>query len=315
MKQIGLLTILQSSSAFAKASADFSDIKRRRTLARGAPLNLPCLLIGWIFFKLFLSLAMAQEPVMNVHFVDVGYADAILIEWPGGQTMLIDAGDRAHAERLADYLRSYEIERIDTLMITHPHDNHFGGAPLLMRSWPIEKVFTNADTQREGQNRVAGYNELIGEIQAASIPVAVLKQDDRVPLDLEDAEITVLHPPAIDGSINENAIVLWLTYGETAFLLTADIQPEQQEAVLDRYPQIMSADVVLVPHHGGKISERFARAFGPETIFVVSTGENPYGKPFADELNKLKGRIYRTDIHGVLVVSSDGTSLTVTHEE
>ena len=93
--------------------------------------------ISLLAFFSFVASAVAQgETTLRVHFIDVGYADAILLEFspPAGRglpadttTMLVDAGDAKHSSRLISYLKSHQIKKIDTVVITHPHQNHFGG--------------------------------------------------------------------------------------------------------------------------------------------------------------------------------------------
>lgn len=90
------------------------------------------ILTGDLFFK---------PGTLRVHFIMVGYGDAILIELPGKKNVLIDAGTQKYAPALLDYLRSRNIFEIDTAILTHPHDNHFGGFVDLLGAFKINRFF------------------------------------------------------------------------------------------------------------------------------------------------------------------------------
>ena len=79
------------------------------------------------------------------------------------------------------------------------------------------------------------------------------------------------------------------------------------------FPEIIAADCIQIPHHGGKLSDNFIELAG-EKVLIMSTGENKYGKPFEKEIAKIKGQVYRTDRHGTIVVESNGYNLKVSHE-
>ena len=247
---------------------------------------------------------------MKILFIDIGYGDAILIELPDGEKVLIDAGSAQHAGRLVKYLTDHKIKNIQTAVVTHPHENHFGGFLSLVKECVIGKFYVNGDDQRAER----GYDGLIKEITRKQIPVAALKEGDELVLAGGEVRFLVLHPSALEGEINENAVVFWVTFNETSFLLTSDIQQPQQEAILARYPQVKSADIIQVPHHGGRISDRFAESFRDDALLIVSTGTNEYGKPFVEELDKLKGKVLRTDLHGSIVLKSDGRHVRVVNE-
>ncbi len=258
----------------------------------------------------FLSFSCAAQDIVNVHFIDVGYGDAILLELPDGETVLIDSGDNLHADYLRKYLSSRNIDLFEAMILTHPHKNHFGGFSSLIRKWPVKKFYINGDVKHADK----GYKKLIRQVNEEEIPVVILREGDELATKNADIHLSVLHPSEIKGSANENTLVLLLTFKNTSFLLTSDIYKRQQKFLPDGYPKITSANVVQVPHHGGKIAERFAAAFDKNTIFVVSTGGNQYNKPFIEELDKLKGEIFRTDLLGAILLTSDGDHIEVTHE-
>lgn len=246
---------------------------------------------------------------LTVHFLEVGYADSILIQFPDGTAALIDAGgpEEDAGPRAEEYLKKHGVGRLEWVLITHPHDNHYGGVGHLARRGFVEQVFING--QHDGADET--YAPLLDELRGRGIPIGEVKAGDALPAP-EGVKFAVLHPTHLAGGINENSVVTWLTYGGNGFLFTSDIQAPQQAELIFRYPKIRFADVVQIPHHGGKLADGFLGIFSRETVFVVSTGKNPYGKPLAVQWRNREGRVLRTD-RGAVVCVSDGERLKVRH--
>lgn len=254
--------------------------------------------------------SLASQHSAYIHFIDVGYGDAILIELPDDKTILIDAGDQEHVNYLIEYLSALKIDDLDAVILTHPHKNHFGGFFSLIKKWPVKRFYINGDARHAEK----GYEDLVDLFHRKKIPIVILREGDELSLENEEIHLAVLHPSALGRSTNENTLVFLLTVENTSFLLTSDIYERQQDELLERYPEVKSADAVQVPHHGGKITERFAGSFGNHTIFIVSTGANKHGKPFTEEMDKLKGKVFRTDVYGTILLKSDGNSVEVYYE-
>ncbi len=251
------------------------------------------------------QLASAEPSPLRIHFLNVGYADSILVELPDGRIVLIDGGDLDDGARLSDYLKAHRVRNIDALIITHPHVNHFGGLFAILEEIPIQRVFVNGDTRVEEP-----YFELLELIELRDVPIRTLKQGDQIENLPEEVQLSVLHPRTFTEDANNNSLVLKLSYGNTSFLLTADIGPTVQEDLIKQDAERLAADVIQIPHHGGPISTAFSEAFSDVT-FLISTGKNEWALPRADELNKLKGDILRTDRDGTILLESDGQNVTI----
>ena len=276
-------------------------------------------------YGILLGLVLATVPTqadvrpLRAHFIDVGYADAILFEFPDATTMLIDAGDaqdsssRSHRSpegeeptgRLISYLKSHQIQKIDTVVITHPHRNHFGGLRKVAGRIPVARLFHNGDPNEE-----KGYAALLDYLKRKQVSIAVLRRGQTLEHLPDSVTVEVLNPPDLNDSPNDNALELWIKHGKVSLLLLADIGPARQDALLAAFPDIRQADCVQVPHHGGPLSDAFIEAFQGKT-FIISTGPNRWGLPHEDQLRKLNGTVYRTDRDGTLVVESDGNALKV----
>ncbi len=241
----------------------------------------------------------------RIYFVDVRYGDAIFMELPflaGG--LLLDAGSAKHASRLIAFLKAKDIHNIHTAIITHPHENHFGGLREVALQMPIGRLLHNGDS-----NAQEGYASLLNDLQHKKIPTAILRRTQSIK-DLSIVTLDVLNPPDLSGSPNDDAIVLWIKYGKTSVLFLSDVGMQRQKELLRLFPEIRQADCVQIPHHGGPLSDEFIEAFQGK-IFIVSTGPNPWGTPHEERLEQLGGTIYRTDRDGTVMIESNGHSLKV----
>ena len=250
--------------------------------------------------------AQAQDPLLRVHFMDVGYGDAILVQSPHGHTTLIDAGDAAHAPELRDYLRKQGLGRLDRAVLTHPHKNHFEGFSGLLQEFPIGEFVINGDRK----NAEDGYEGLLQDLKQNGIPVRVARSGQTLLKEEHGLMMQALNPTRLSRDIHDDVIVLLLRYRHNVVLLTSDLSVAQQKIILREHSEVRDADVVQVPHHGGKLDDIFTEAL-QNKIFVVSTGKNGQGKPFAVELQKLRGRVHRTDASGTIEIVGDGERIWV----
>ncbi len=264
-------------------------------------------------FILFFSINASADPntdpskenVLRVHFLSVGYADAILIELPNSETMLIDAGDREDALKIIKCLQKLRIKKIDYAIITHPHTNHFGGFSKIIDKFRVGRLFTNGETSGD-----AGYTKLLSKIEKQNILHQTLKAGDIISTDNPDLSIQILNPSGLLGSPNENSIVTYVRFGKTSFLFTADITQKQFGDIITLHPETKNSDVLQIPHHGDTLSDD-ATSLLKNKFFVISTGKNRWGIPKKSDLDKLNGKILRTDKDGIITLESDGDSVSI----
>ena len=128
--------------------------------------------------------------------------------------------------------------------------------------------------------------------------------------------LEILHPETLSGNPNEDSIVLKVLHGQIVILLPGDVGTKTQQELVEVYGQRLKADLIKLPHHGSDALASFVRAVQPRYA-ILSIGPNPYGAPDdqALELVRASGaRVFRTDRHGSITVTSDGHSLQVSTE-
>ncbi|ABN57640.1 MULTISPECIES: MBL fold metallo-hydrolase [Methanoculleus] len=244
-----------------------------------------------------------------VHFIDVGQGDSILIEFRD-KTMLIDAGERGMGERVIAYLDERNVETLDVVVATHAHSDHIGGLSDVISAYPVGRFVDAAQP-----HPTATYENLLVLVEDLGIPYTAAERGQSVALD-PDLEILILNPGAEPlGDINEDSVVLMVTYGEISYLFTGDAGTPAEESMAEAGLDL-DADVLKVGHHASRYasSAEFLSSVSP-AISVIEVGEgNDYGHPHEEAVERLEAtgsRIYRTDLDGTVIVATDGTALTV----
>ena len=243
---------------------------------------------------------------LTVHFIDVGQADAALIECDG-EAMLIDGGNVADSDLIYAYLKQEGIEELKYIVGTHAHEDHMGGLAGALEYAAVDTFFAptaEADT-KFFENDV---KLLARQGKEITIP------DVGSSYSLGTADFQFVGPIFESDNKNNMSLVLRLAYGDTSFLFTGDAEAEEEEDILDAGFDI-SADVLKVGHHGSNSSTtyRFLREVSP-TYGVISCGvDNSYGHPHDEPLSRLRDadvELYRTDLQGTILCESDGENLT-----
>jgi len=259
----------------------------------------------------------AKVDKLTVNVVDVGQGDAILIRPPAGQVTLVDTGDVPARDKLVAYIKNKGIATIDTLIITHPHADHLGGAVAVLENFTVKRVFDSGQVTTS-----ALYRQYLSLVQKKKIPFALAGAGQEI--DVGGATLKVLSPPTPliggEGAINDNSIVARLVYGNFAMLLAGDAEQEAEAIMVKAAAGELKSQVLKSGHHGSRTSSSpaFLKAIGPEATIISLGAGNEYHHPHPSTLrryNDLKLKIYRTDTDGTVTVTSDGKTYSISKEK
>jgi len=267
------------------------------------------------------------NPDLRVTFIDVGQGNSALIQLPGKERILIDGGGYLGSSfdtgrmAVAPFLFRSKIHRIDYIVLSHPHPDHLNGLNFITEHFSPKEFWYN------GQDiETPEFIELMKTIKKSNARI-LLPNDLSGGREIAGVKIEIFHPVRVDGSrdkgtakedsgLNNNSLVIKLTYKGRSFLFPGDIEEQAEREVVSDAVTRLKSDILLVPHHGSKYSstESFLQAVSPE-ISIISCGKgNSFGFPNAGAIQRLKDTgsgIIRIDESGAVKVrvNKDGVRI------
>jgi competence protein ComEC len=284
---------------------------------------------GLLLISFFLLSAFSGQSELVIRFLDVGQGDAILLQTPSGKNILVDAGDKGMGRSVVvPVLRNFGINRLDLVILTHPHADHFGGMDEVIEGIQVDAFGESPLGVHDGEvsrgardgpqpNSSQSYQYLLNLVAARHIRHLFFKSGDH--FSCGEINFYILGPPPegiqSESSLNDNSIVMKIVYGKYAFLLTGDAEKSAEQYLLS-LPLNLHSQILKVGHHGSRTasSPEFLAAVRPK-IAVISCGRrNKFRHPHKITLNNLAGagmRVLRTDVHGAIVLATDGERVSV----
>lgn len=245
---------------------------------------------------------------LSVHFIDVGQGDSSLILLPSGETALIDGGGRSASDKVVSYLNSQGIKKIDHLIATHPHEDHIGGLPEVVRNFEIGKVYM---PRRTANTKI--FEELLSEIKNKGLKITVASGEKTL-IESDETLFSILAPLSDSyEDTNDHSVVNKLSYGKVSILFTGDIE-SLAESDLIKQGYDLNADVIKVPHHGSSSSssDAFLDSVNPSYGVIQLGADNSYGHPHRETLQKYGTRnieLLRNDMLGDIKLETDGEKI------
>lgn len=232
----------------------------------------------------------------TVRFIDVGQGDSILIS-SNGYNALIDFGDESdHGSELLDALRSYKIERLDCIILSHYDMDHVGGAPKILKTLDVEYALLPELSDKEAND----FDDFQYALENSGAEVSIARVGTLV--NIGDFDITVIGHYSDESDSNDRSVVLMAECGGKKFLLTGDAGANIENKLMEEGINL-DCDVYKAAHHGSRNSNTldFIKAASPEYGVISCSSSNQYGHPHTEVLTNLEtvgAKIYRTDRSG-----------------
>lgn len=255
---------------------------------------------------------------MQVTFLDVGQGDAVYVRTPGGKHLLIDGGPAdgqrggttgdAGRDAVLPFLQRHGVFRLDAVILTHSHPDHAGGLRAVLLGVDADALYITGHDSGDPE-----YRELLALAVDHRIPTRKIRAGDAITLD-PALDVRVLGPGRRTRnfkSFNDASAVIRMAYGDVSFLFAGDAERGAEQRLIRECGPGLRSTVLKVGHHGSSSSTTrpFLQRVAPEVAVISCAFDNDYGHPHVQTLVSLKARkvkVFRTDYHGNVTVTTDG---------
>lgn len=271
---------------------------------------LVCSAVLFVWVKEIRLPVPGSQQMMRAAFVDVGDGDCTIIELTSGHTIMIDTGTTGFGSvpsQVTGYLKDRKKDFIDLLVLTHPHDDHFGDALEVLQRFSVGSVVgINPQWKQEG------YADVLALLEERGIPYFTPGHGDTALIG--SAGLVFLDP--VDRAMcslteNDRSVVFRFEYRDFSIMFAGDAEVCKEGGLVRTYGPYLRSDVLKVGHHGSKTSSssEFLLAVDP-ALAVISCGRaGKFNHPFPEILHrfeKQKVRVLRTDTHGGILLEYGG---------
>ena len=248
----------------------------------------------------------------SVHFIDCGQGDCEAIVSCGTLTV-IDSGPAKNAQSTLEYIKSLGFSKIDNLVLTHAHEDHIGGARLLVENFQIGAIYMSKPKVGSEPNTEV-YRKLLKAISDKGLKITTAKAG--MTFDSGNFKMQIVSPAKDYDELNDQSVVVHAVYNDVSFLFTGDAEKEPINAMLGGYYPSLKSTVLKVGHHGSKTSttKKWLAAVQPQYAVISCEQGNSYGHPHGAVLKLLddaNAKVYRTDLSGSVVMKTDGKTVNI----
>lgn len=256
-----------------------------------------------------------EKPELKITVFDVGQGDAALVETPNGKQILIDVGvwspgyDSGESIILP-HLKEVGIDKLEAVILSHPHADHIGGILSLINGIEIEKIYNSG---YEYDSNL--YENYLALARSKRIEIESIKAGDKIEID-PSLLILVLGPEGqkFNSDPNQHSIVLNIVYGESEFLFTGDAGEDQEKRLIENYGDLLDTDFLKVGHHGSRTSSEieFLNKVTPEIAVVSLAERNRFKHPHPEAVLRIQEtgtELYFTSRDKALIFGSDGMKI------
>ena len=246
---------------------------------------------------------------LTIEFLDVGQGDSALIRSPEGKLALVDAGPSP--ERAASLLRERGVDRLDLVVVSHHHSDHYGGMLAVIREFH-PRVFLDAPSPHASR----AYELLLRAVRDEGI-TAIQPTDSARKIELGSVHLTILPMPPVDPhNENNNSVGLRVDYGDFSALLTGDSEVAERAWWTEHAAHLCArVSVLKLAHHGSRngTSAAWLNLTRPSLAVASLAVDNEYGHPHPETLQRLRRAgvpLDRTDQAGSITITTDGETWT-----
>lgn len=254
--------------------------------------------------------AKELDPGANaVHFIDVGQADATLLQ-SGGEYCLVDAGDTDGEQALLGYLQSRGITHLKLLVMSHPHADHIGSMAAVLQNLQVDQVLL-PDFDKAPYPTTGIFENVMQTILDRGIPTVTAEPGQAYPIG--NGALTVIDTGVETENYNDLSQTLYFEAGGLTALLSGDGEKPVEQAALGS-GRLPAAQVFKAAHHGSNTSntEEFLWAVHPRYVVISCGLDNSYGHPHKEPLERfsaLGAQVLRTDRDGSVVIAETAEGL------
>lgn len=262
---------------------------------------------------------------LEIRYIDVGQGDSTLVMLPDGKNLLIDAGTKEYGEKVVEYLKGENIERLDYVIATNPNEENIGGLAKVINTFEIGRVYAPdiddiiEDNSYTSEASVA-YDDFKKAISEKKLKILSGRGGTHIYFSLS-LTIDLIAPNIYTYSeINNYSIAVKIKYGQQSFIFMGDAENYSEQEILDEDYDI-AADVIKIGNHGSSTSsgKTFIKEVKPKYAVISCGKDNKNGYPHQETLKTLEEnevRVFRTDLNGTISLKSDGMNeLKITSEK